>query len=441
MAETTLVELYQSLNQRRRPEDVAHMVLEFQKSSLNSEEAVLLKRAAKGSLKEHVLSFAGYTSMAQDFKRPVGAERQVKKAQEIFRIASDMSAAQCSDPAAVERFIQWAGTTIKKTFGRNDFKADRLNRAQRETAGLDLSKRRYNKLFRHLERMEAKLRKLTRELRKFEFTMIGKSLLASKLTWEEFQRDGDAACFIAYYTARCNLRSEFTISGQQRPYDEIADMLFKRCRGTTSNYWAIAHVLPDREVLDHLSAQQKGELLGRWVEILRNVAGLLKEVWDSSSMDRAGMVVRRGNDSTTWNNTASAWNKARSSWISLVYALGMDDLLDTFCPGKVLRLMAADVVAWHRQCGGDIDPDTRVWNDVPLPWEVLNESESPICTRATIEEACRRHGVDPIKKGWSMPRPERTVAAFRPTPELVHGVAVSSPYLATILRKAGWFSG
>jgi len=32
-------------------------------------------------------------------------------------------------------------------------------------------------------------------------------------------------------------------------------------------------------------------------------------------------------------------------------------------------------------------------------------------------------------------------AAFSPTPELVHGVAVTSPALAAVLRKAGWFSG
>jgi hypothetical protein len=30
---------------------------------------------------------------------------------------------------------------------------------------------------------------------------------------------------------------------------------------------------------------------------------------------------------------------------------------------------------------------------------------------------------------------------FHPTPELVHGVEVSSPGLAKVLRDTGWFSG
>jgi hypothetical protein len=54
---------------------------------------------------------------------------------------------------------------------------------------------------------------------------------------------------------------------------------------------------------------------------------------------------------------------------------------------------------------------------------------------------CRRHGVDPVKNGWVAPRPGRTVHAFRPTPELVHGVEVGHPGLALILRRMGYFSG
>jgi hypothetical protein len=33
------------------------------------------------------------------------------------------------------------------------------------------------------------------------------------------------------------------------------------------------------------------------------------------------------------------------------------------------------------------------------------------------------------------------VQTFRPTPELVHGVTVGHPALASVLRKAGAFSG
>jgi hypothetical protein len=112
-------------------------------------------------------------------------------------------------------------------------------------------------------------------------------------------------CFIAYYVARCNLRSEFTTLGQQRPY------------------------------------------------------------WERGGINRETMVVRRGNDSSAWNNTAGAWNKARGSWIALLQAMGMTEELDSMCFGKVLRLMAADVAAWHRLSGGELEPDTKVWSEVP----------------------------------------------------------------------------
>lgn len=378
--------------------------------------------------------------MLQDFAKPVGMQKQVAKAEQLFTTSVSLRPDQCDDPAAVEAFIRQVSPTIRKAFGGNDFKADRLPGKVRKSSGLDLSRRRYNKLFRHLVRMELKLHTLIRELKKLELTKIGKSALAFRLTWETFSADSDAACFIAYFAARCNLRSEFTLFGQQQPYDEIADMLLSRCKAKpNTNWWAIANVLPSQEVLSHLSDEQKGTLLGEWFTILQDIAVLLEETWTKSDINRETMVVRRSNDSSTWNNTASAWNKARDNWIALVQAMGMADMLDMLCFGKVLRLMAADVVAWHYLVGGKIDANTDVWNELPLPWEVLSGQSQ--CPRILVEEVCRKHNVDPVKAGWTAAKSYSTVAAFRPTPELVHGVTVSNPFLATLLRKAGYFSG
>jgi hypothetical protein len=228
--------------------------------------------------------------------------------------------------------------------------------------------------------------------------------------------------------------------GQQRPYDEIADMLFTRCkqRDDKANWWAIAHVFPEAFALAQLTDAQKGRLLGAWLSALYDIASLLKEVWERGGINRETMVVRRGNDSSTWNNTAGAWNKARGSWIALLQAMGMTEELDSMCFGKVLRLMAADVAAWHRLSGGELEPDTKVWNEVPLPWEALSGEAG--CNRAMVEAICRKRGVDPVKKGWTAAA-QKPVAEFRPTPELVHGVTVSAPQLAAAIRKAGWFSG
>ena len=144
-------------------------------------------------------------------------------------------------------------------------------------------------------------------------------------------------------------------------------------------------------------------------------------------------------DSTTWNNLASAWNKARSGYFAVLYALGMENVLDAICPGKVLRLMAADVARWQARSGNGLHPDVAVWRDVPLPWQVMTGTAT--CTRETIRRVCARHGVNPEISGWTDPRPSARATVFRPTPELVHGVAAGHPYLAKVLRDAGYFSG
>jgi hypothetical protein len=428
-------ELFESLDRRRRPEDIAELIL-GELDDLDRNDLRTLQRVAAGSLRRGWKGY-GYTSMAEDFRRPVGMDRQLVVAETLFHagdVPSDL------DTEGIRSYLERAEATIAKRVGRSDFLKDRLDRSARLAEGLDLSKRQYNKRFRLAARMERKRERIVRELEKREFTLISKSRLASKLTRDEFAGDRNTACFLAYYTARCNLRSEFTISGQQKPFDEVCDFLLARCRHSkTTNWWAIAHAFPDREVLEHLDDVRKGELLGRWYDILDRIAGLLKETWDRSAIERSTMIVRRGNDSSTWNVTAGAWNKARESWIALVYALGMEEVLDRICVGKVMRLMAADVAAWHRSSGGGLDPDTLVWGELPLPWEVISgEAE---CSKGLVEEVCRKHGVDPVKNGWVAPRPDRKVQAFRPTPELVHGVTVGHPGLALVLRKLGVFSG
>ncbi len=430
-----LRELFESLDRRRRPEDIAELIL-GELDELAAGELRALQRVAGGSVRRGWWGY-GFSSMSDDFRRPAGMDRQLDVAEVLFHVGDRPSGA---DLEGVRQYLVRAEGTIGKTFGPNDFLADRLDRYSRTAAGLDLSKRQYNKRFRLAARLERKRDRLARELEKREFTLVSKSRLASTLGWEEFARDRNTACFVAYFTARCNLRSEFTIDGQQRPFDEVCDLLFRRCRDSAStNWWAIAHAFPDPEVLGHLDDGRKGELLGRWYAILDRIATLLKETWERSDIDRRTMIVRKGNDSSTWNATAGAWNKARESWIALVHALDMDEVLERLCPGKVLRLMAADVAAWHRLGGGGLDRDTRVWNDLPLPWEVISGDRD--CPRKLVDQVCHRYGIDPVKGGWSAARPGRQVHAFRPTPELVHGVTVGHPGLALVLRKLGYFSG
>ena len=456
-----LAPLYQTLDQRRRPEEIAEMLLPLLQDRLTPQQLLLLSKAAAGSVRRGTWS---YTSMSEDFARPVGAARQAHRAAELFADAealesTDASAPDFDDPAQVEKLLQHLNPRIGKTVAGNDYRTDRLDRAARDAAGLGgLSRRRYNKLFRMLRHLAAKHQRLMRATRQRGLQLVSKHGFAHEISLADFSSDLFSAAFVAYYTARCNLRSAFTIAGQQRPYDEVANMLFRCCAdphpaaaalspGTpgqsapeppTTNWWVIAHVYPQPEVLGHLTDAQKGQFLGRCTALLHELAEVLREIWTANTFRRDSMVVKRGDDSTTWNIMAGAWNKVRDNWINLLHALGLEFVLADVCPGKVLRLMAADVVSWHQSAGQSLDANTLVWSALPFPWDVLNGTAT--CTEPLVAASCRHASLDPAQSGWVAPRPHG-VAAFRPTPELVHGVSVSSPYLARILRQNRMYSG
>lgn len=462
-----LEKLYQTLRQRKRPEDVAELVEQLLQPTLSRAEAVVLAKATAHSLRRSAWQ---YTAMLEVFAATVGAARQVRKAAELFGFPVPPEAS-FDDPAVVDEFIAQLSPRLHKARGADNFLTDRLNRTGRRQASLELSRRQYNKLFRCLTRMEDKLRRIVAEAQKAEFQQIAKHGFAHHIAYTDFIRNVNAAAFVAYYTARCNVRSEFTIGGQQRPYDEIAQMLLRRCGGEALpapssaptrgwqglfgkrpvpapaggasptadvSWWVIAQVYPDPDVLVRLDNKQKGKLLGRWTAVLQELADHLRAIWDANTFRKSSMVVKRGDDSSTWNAAAGAWNKARDSWINLIYGLGMDFVLDELCFGKVMRLMAADVVAWHQSAGNALDPNTQIWAELPLPWEVF--AGAAPCGRPQVEAACARAKLDPAKSGWLAPRPHGVVA-FVPTPELVHGVSVSNPYLAAVLKRHRYFSG
>jgi hypothetical protein len=427
--ETILRELHRSLDERWRPEDVAQKVVAL--LDLTQPERDTVDKAA-GAGRENF-----FFAMSRDFHRPGDMNRQLKVAEELFGRPVNIAA---DDVDRIEQWIREAERDIGKEFGRNDFKHDRLPKADRKKVGIDISRRQYNKRFRLAVRLERKARKLRREQFKRALTLASKTRLAARITWEDFSVDPNTAGFIAYYVARCNLRSLFTNTAQARPFDEICDVLLRRCQAQAeaTNWWAIAHVLPAAEVLRHLDDEQKGVLLADYFNLMSEAAAFLKELWEANDFGE-DMVVRGGNDSTTWNVTAGAWNQLRDGWFALMCDLGMVDAVGGMCPGKVSRLMAADVAWWHRQSGGGLHSDTAMWKELPRPWAVVvGEAD---CPKSLVDGLCAKYGLDPVKSGWSAPRPGRAVEPFTPTPELVHGVVVASPLLAAVLRKAGVFSG
>ncbi|MEV4061623.1 hypothetical protein [Nonomuraea dietziae] len=425
-----LLELYDSLDRRYRPEDVADLVLQALEGSLSRRERVVLQRAAKHSARDA----AWFSSMSTDYARPVGGARQVAAATRLFERSAEVDP---DDPESLLEFATTMGSAIRWAPDRTDFLADRLNRESRNSAGMELSKRQYNRRFRMLRRLAVKADTLGVERDKRRLLMLGVTGFGADIPCERFLADVDAACFVAYYTARRKLRREFTLSGRDNPFDEIASVLLDRCTDS-SDWWMIAQVRGAPDVLERLTEEERGRLLGQWSSVMRHSAGMLRERWNPG-IDRVSMIVRPGDDSTTWNNLAVAYNAARAGWLACLASLDALHLLDVACPGKAMRLMAADLAAWHHSAGGGVDPNTAVWAALPPPWEVLDGSSA--CTRADVETACRTAGLDPEGSGWTAPAARRGVAVFRPTPELVHGVSIADPVWASLLRRAGVFSG
>jgi hypothetical protein len=422
--------LYAAIQTRPRPEDVAELVIEALGDRLDAGEHAALYAAARHSLKR---MGHRWSSMAADFARPVPMTSQVATASALFEVPQ-LSSADCLDPVSLDAFIEQVSAVIARARGE----VRRMTKAQRRAAGIFKGHRWYNKRWRLCGRMEDRVRRLARETRKYTFTRIGKGGLAFTVPKGDVMADTNTACFVAYMTARMGVRSVFTNESQQQVFDHIAAMLLDRCeREADRTRWdVIATVMPDARVLGHLSDEQKGALLGRWWNVLVDAADLLRDTARENTFDLDRMVVSRGNDSSTWNQVAGGWNKARAHWVSLAHALGMDSLLDAACPGKVLRLMAADVVSWHLSSGGGVHPDTKVWARLPRPWDVVHGEAA--CPRALVEVACDEAGVD--RQTWTGAMADRTSVPFVPTPELVHGIAVSSPDLARALRKSGAFS-
>ncbi|MFJ6197524.1 hypothetical protein [Micromonospora sp. NPDC092111] len=429
-----LTALHASLDQRRRPEDVALLVLRAVGDRLEPQDRMLIGRAARAASR-----WNGWSSMSDDFAHPVGGTRQVAAARRLFALPADD--VDPDDPTSLLDFTLRLGESLGAVDPhRLDFQHDRLNRLGRAAAGIELSKRQYNRRFRVTRRVAAKAGRLDTEHSRRQLTMVARSGFAAGIPLAAFVADPWAASFVAYLTARRKLRREFTLSGRDNPYDELADLLFHRCLAAPeTDWWMIAQVHPTPPVLARLTDRQRGELLGRWWATMRQVATLLARVWSASTFDRATMIVRRGNDSSTWNLLCGAYNTARAAWIATLDASGSLGLLDAACPGKAMMLIAADLAAWHRSTGGGPHPDTTVWARLPLPWDVLDGTAT--CTRADVVAACADAGVDGVRSGWLAPRPDGPVGTFRPTPELVHGVSVVDPAWASALRAAGAFSG
>lgn len=427
--------LYEMARGRHRPEDVAEAIISTIGDALPVAARAALEVAARHSMKRRGWN---YSSMATSFYQAhVRASRQVEVAAKLMATLDPLPIDRCGDPDALAAFVAKASGLIGRAYGDQQ----RMNKAARRAAGIMKGHRWYNKRFRLLKRLEEKIERQIRNVKRNRLRQASKTVLVADVRYEDFSADALTAAFVAYYAARLGVRSTFTNTAQARAFDEVASALYALCKASPTTRWfAVAHVMADRDVVRRLTEEERGRLLGLSYSLLDDAASILRASWTAlgEHVERSTMIVQRGADSSTWNEAAGGWNRAREHWISLLCSLGMQDVLERQLPGKAMRLMAADVARWHRLSGGELHPDTKVWAALPAPWDVLDGSAA--CPRMLVLSACEAEGVKP--DSWVSPRDgDRIPETFRPTPELVHGVEVSSPALALSLRRIGVFSG
>lgn len=316
---------------------------------------------------------------------------------------------------------------------------ERYSAARRHEELPGVSVRAYRRAVAAVAHLQQRTEVLAAERDRETAIAFGKGRLASRITYEDFAADERTAAFVAYYTARLGMRTVFTSGAQQRPMDTLADSLLTAAMaGEGCRFDVIAKVLTRRSVLTHLSAAERGELLGTYYGVLTACARTLRASFDPGR-DRTSMTVRRGDDSSSWNAASRAFNQARTGWLGLLGTLGLEAVLEELCPGKVPALVAADVAAWHEQVGGDTHLDVACFARLPLPWEVVLNTAR--CPASLVREVCADVGLDADKTGWTMPYRQGGLEETASAPELVHGVAVASPELALALRRCGIFSG
>jgi hypothetical protein len=422
--------LYAGLSGRPWPETVVEAILAVFGRDLNGKERAVLEKVKRPYWRSY---------LPTKFDPTASLERPASLLALLIGLPP-LPPSAGRDVDEIRSLLKEARAYLGMKEGQVSYKNDRRNRKDRAEMGLDISRRRYDKLFRLTGRLEAYVTELEDQDLLFGLGRFAKTAFASELTREDFGSAPASAAFVAYYTANLGRRSVFTAGKQARALDEVAELLFRWCeRSKNTNWFALAHVYPRPEVLGRLTVEQRVSLLDRALTILRQSGEGLELLASRGDLDLESMIVRKGNDSSTWNSLAGAWNRARDYWIALVYSLGEQEIFDGFLPGKALRLMAADVAAWHRSLGEKPPIDTSIWATLPKPWDVVTGREK--CGRSDVLAVCSRFGVDADKTGWSAPRPLSTVDLWRPTPDTVHGVVVGHPELALFLRKVGAFSG
>ncbi|WP_144123639.1 hypothetical protein [Catellatospora sichuanensis] len=480
--ERILAGLYAGLRERRTPQQVACDLVDMRAYDWLGADLVRelhgVARAARG---RDAVGATG-SSMRTTWRHHPGLARAYAAAANALAVVTaaagrpEPAPADPADPAALRRWLDVALPllglpveeprparmtrpigTVTHTFGSWKFtrrrtpagrrgdtgghadKRARMDAATRRTRLPGVPVRAYRRAVRAVLHLQQRTTVLAVERDREAAIAFGKTRLAYLIAEDDFTACPRTAAFVAYYVARLGMRTHFTNKSQKRPMDTLAEQLLKAALAApTCRPDVLAFVITRRSVLDRLDDEQCGRLLAVYYEQLVACARTLRAAYDENR-DPMHMVVRRGDDSSSWNAASRAFNQARAGWLNLTATLGYDDVVEAACPGKVPALVASDVAYWHTITGGDQHIDIRVWAELPLPWDVVLGDDD--CPADLVRETCRAYGVDPERQGWTTAYRQDFLELPAPAPDLVHGVEVGSPLLAGLLRDLGVFSG
>lgn len=326
--------------------------------------------------------------------------------------------------------------------GHADFR-QRLTATERRAELPGVSKKLYKAAVRSVLHLEERVATLLDVRRMESNVQFAKARLAPSIPRQGFEASPYTAAFVAYYTARLGARTLFSAAGQDRPMDDVAEHLLQQAL-PEGNFATLSKVITHRAIVRRLSGDEVIELERLYLDRIDTAAYDLARLFDHSR-DRREMIVRRGDDSSTWNAASRAFNQARTGLLNLAPfvqevrgAVGPVFGID-YLPGKAPALIAADVANYLYE--GELHADLQVWDQLPLPWQAL-PGGSATCTVEDVQHVCASLGIDADTTGWTMPYRQDRIETARPAQDLVHGIAVhADPALVEELRKAGLFAG
>jgi hypothetical protein len=152
-----LHELHASLDQRWRPEDVLRTILAGDPDALP--ETLTRRVTLRGGPPR-------WSSMSSDFTRPPGGRKILESVQRAFQ--RPVPEVDADDPMALRAIADNLGGPLHWTTGADPDGSAHLTRAQRKAAGIELSRRQYNRQWRTLRRLDRKAQRLDVEQTKRE---------------------------------------------------------------------------------------------------------------------------------------------------------------------------------------------------------------------------------------------------------------------------------